>query len=107
MSRFLVLCSGAILTSCVEVDKQAYPDYWPALVVDTEGCQSASGPFQNRSIDGSNLLAPWFGSSKDSLTTVDRLDLPAENSGAFRFRFLSPDNRVLLDRTWHEGTEYR
>jgi hypothetical protein len=41
------------------------------------------------------------------MATVDRLDFTAEGSGAFRFRFLSSDNRVLLDRTWHEGTEYR
>ena len=107
MSRFLVLCSGALLTSCVEVDKQDYPDYWPALVVNTEECQPVSGTFQNRSIDGSNPLATWFVSSKDSLATVDRLEFPVEDPGAFRFRFLSPDNRVLLDRTWHEGKEYR
>jgi hypothetical protein len=107
MSRFLVFSVVAMLTSCVEVDKQDYPDYWPALVVNAEGCQPVSGTFQNRSIDGSNLLATWFVSSRDSLATVDRLDFPAEGSGAFRFRFLSSDNRVLLDRTWHEGTEYR
>ena len=41
------------------------------------------------------------------MASVDRLDFPAENSGSFRFRFLSADDRVLFDRTWHEGKEYR
>jgi hypothetical protein len=107
VSRLLALCTGAFLTSCVEVDKQEYPNYWPARVVNAEGCTPVSGTFQNRSIDDSMPLATWFVSSTDSLATVDRLDFPSETSGAFRFRFLSADGGVLLDRTWHEGQEYR
>jgi hypothetical protein len=108
ISRLFILCAGAVLTACVAVDKQAYPDYWPALAVNAQACPAVSGAFQNHSIDGSNLLlAAWFVSSKDSMASVDRLDFPAENSGVFRFRLLSSDDRVLLDRTWHEGKEYR
>ena len=107
MTRLLILCTAAMLASCVHVQKHDYPDYLPALTVNAEGCPALSGTFQNRDVESSRLLAAWFVSSKDSMASVDRLDFSAENSGAVRFRFLASDNQVLLDRTWHEGTEYR
>ncbi len=106
--RLVVLCGGFLLASCVEVTKPAYPDYWPALVAQ-EGCPELTGSFENRDLDerAPILLAKWFLSSSDSLARVDRVKFSFDEPGVLRFRYMTSDGRILLDRTWREGKDYQ